>query len=80
VTRRYQSGHGFHAFGRGLATNLHDLGVDGPTIQRILRHGDVSTTRRCYIKTLPEQSVAANEEVGDADRPGQLNLQPWLTK
>jgi integrase len=51
--------HGFHAFRRGLATNLHDLGVDDLTIQRILRHGDVSTTRRCYIKTLPEQSVAA---------------------
>jgi integrase len=51
--------HGFHAFRRGLATNLHDLGVDDLTIQRILRHGDVSTTIRCYIKTLPEQSVAA---------------------
>jgi hypothetical protein len=33
--------------------------VDDLTIHRILRHGDVSTTRRCYIKTLPEQSVAA---------------------
>lgn len=51
--------HGFHAFRRGLATNLHDLGVDDLTIQRILRHSDVSVTQRCYIKTLPAQSIAA---------------------
>jgi integrase len=50
---------GFHAFRRGLATNLHDLGVDDLTIQRILRHSDVSVTQRCYIKTLPAQSIAA---------------------
>jgi integrase len=54
---------GFHAFRRGLATNLHDLGVDDLTIQRILRHGDVATTRRCYIKTLPEQSVVAMKKL-----------------
>ena len=50
--------HGFHAFWRVLATNLHDLGVD-LTIQRILRHSDVSVTQRCYVKMLPEQSAAA---------------------
>jgi hypothetical protein len=38
-------------------------GVDDLAIQRILRHGDVSTTRRCYIKTLPEQSVAAMKKL-----------------
>lgn len=30
--------HGWHAFRRGLATNLHALGVDDKTIQAILRH------------------------------------------
>ena len=30
--------HGWHAFRRGLATNLHRLGVDDKTIQAILRH------------------------------------------
>lgn len=55
--------HGFHAFRRGLATNLHDLGVDDLTIQRILRHSDVSVTQRCYIETLPEQSVAAMKKL-----------------
>jgi len=54
---------GFHAFRRGLATNLHDLGVDDLTIQRILRHSDVSVTQRCYIKTLPEQSIAAMKKL-----------------
>jgi integrase len=42
---------GWHAYRRGLATNLHALGVDDKTIQAILRHEDVSTTQRSYIKT-----------------------------
>jgi integrase len=50
---------GWHAFRRGLATNLHDLGVDDLTIQRILRHSSVEITRRAYIRTLPEQSIDA---------------------
>lgn len=41
---------GFHAFRRGLATNLHALGVQDIDIQAILRHSDVSVTRECYIK------------------------------
>ncbi len=49
---------GRHGFRRGRATNLHALGVDDLTIQRILRHSNVATTQKCYIKTLPEQSVA----------------------
>jgi integrase len=51
--------HGFHAFRRGLATSLYDLGVDDFMIQQILRQADVETTRRHYIKPLPEQSIAA---------------------
>jgi len=50
---------GWHGFRRGLATNLNALGVSDLTIQRILRHGDVSTTRRAYIKTLPKQALDA---------------------
>ena len=50
---------GWHAFRRGLATNLHDLGVDDITIQRVLRHSSVEVTRKSYIRTLPEQSVDA---------------------
>jgi integrase len=51
--------HGWHAFRRGLATNLHELGVDDLTIQKILRHEDVSTTRKSYIKQRDEKSVEA---------------------
>ena len=56
---RFPQWRGWHAFRRGVATNLHDLGVDDKTIQAILRHSDVSVTQRCYIKTLPPQTVAA---------------------
>jgi integrase len=55
--------HGFHAFRRGLATNLHALGVDDLTIQRILRHSDVSVTQRCYIKTQDSQKIEAMQKL-----------------
>jgi integrase len=51
--------HGWHAFRRGLATNLHDLGVPDKTIQAILRHANVAITQNSYIKTLDAQSIAA---------------------
>jgi integrase len=50
--------HGWHAFRRGLATNLNDLGHLDLTIQRILRHSDVTTTRRSYIKPREHQVTA----------------------
>ena len=45
---------GWLADRRGLATNLHELGVPDKVIQAILRHEDVSTTQRVYIKTVPQ--------------------------
>jgi integrase len=44
---------GWHAYRRGLATNLHELGIPDKVIQAILRHEDVKTTQRSYIKTVP---------------------------
>ena len=35
---------GWHAYRRGLATNLHELGVPDIVIQAILRHEDIRTT------------------------------------
>jgi site-specific recombinase XerD len=35
-----------------LATNLHELGVPDKVIQAILRHEDVKTTQKSYIKTM----------------------------
>jgi integrase len=51
--------HGWHAFRRGLATNLHRLGVPDKTIQRILRHANVAVTQNCYIKTVDADAAAA---------------------
>lgn len=69
--------YGWHAFRRGLATILHDAGVDDLTIQRILRHSDVSVTRRSYIKRLPQQAhdamakiqkqIASNDRAASAE-------------
>ena len=55
--------HGWHAFRRGLATNLHDLGVPDKTIQAILRHANVAVTQNSYIKTLDSQSIAAMRQL-----------------
>jgi len=55
--------HGWHAFRRGLATNLHDLGVPDKTIQAILRHANVAVTQNSYIKTLESQSIAAMRQL-----------------
>ena|SRR6266851_2804625 len=41
--------NGWHAFHRGLATNLHDMGVPTKVIQRICRHADEATTKKHYI-------------------------------
>lgn len=50
---------GYHAFRRGLATNLRALGVDDLTIMEILWHSDVGVTRASYIKRVDEKSVDA---------------------
>jgi integrase len=55
--------HGWHAFRRGLATNMHDLGVPDMTIQAILRHANVAVTQNSYIKTLDSQSIAAMRQL-----------------
>lgn len=49
----------WHPFRRGLATNLHRLGVDDRTIQSILRHSSVHTTREIYIKGFDGDAIAA---------------------
>lgn len=53
--------YGLHAFRRGLATNLYELGVDDIVIQAILHHSDVSVTRQAYIKNdgVDPRSLAA---------------------
>jgi integrase len=62
VTKAGVQWHGWHAFRRGLATNLHQLGVADKTIQRILRHANVAVTQNCYIKTADSEVAAAMEQ------------------
>lgn len=63
---------GWHAFRRGLATNLHRLGVDDKTIQAILRHSSLSTTQSIYIKTVSSDAEAAMEKL----RKAMENVRP----
>jgi integrase len=62
--------YGLHAFRRGLATNLHELGIGDIVIQAILRHSDVSVTRQAYIKNdaVDPRSLAAMEALESAVR------------
>jgi integrase len=65
--------HGWHALRRGLATNLNDLGHLDLTIQRILRHSDVTTTRRSYIKPRDHQMTAVMSQFeGELQRRNAL--------
>jgi len=72
--------YGLHAFRRGPATNLHDLGIADIVIQAILRHSNVSVTRAAYIKndSVDPQSLAAmqvlesavcSQHAGDDNQP-----------
>jgi hypothetical protein len=51
--------HGWHAFRRGLATNLHRLGISDKVIQQILRHANVTTTMNIYVRTVSSDAAAA---------------------
>jgi integrase len=50
---------GWHAFRRGLATNLFKLGVPAEVVQTILRHANASTTRTHYIVLQSENAGRA---------------------
>jgi integrase len=63
ITKAGTQWRGWHAFRRGLATNLHRLGVDDLTIQAILRHSRLAVTQKCYIKTASEQTQAAMQKL-----------------
>jgi integrase len=54
---------GWQAYRRGLATNLKELEVPDTTIQCILRHENVSTTQRFYIKTASAVAVEAMKKL-----------------
>jgi integrase len=57
--------HGWHAFRRGLATNLHQLGVADKDIQAILRHSNIGITMNIYVKSVAESQVDAMDLLGE---------------
>ena len=64
---------GWHAFRRGLATNLHALGIADKEIQAILRHSNIAVTQSCYIKALTESQVSAMDLVGEEFENSSIN-------
>jgi integrase len=60
-------------FRRGLATNLHALGIPDKEIQAILRHSNIAVTQSCYMKALTESQVSAMDLVGDEFENGSVN-------
>jgi hypothetical protein len=76
ATRHCLCGTAGDAFRRGLATNLHALGVDDKTIlrrsivglhdsQAILRHSNIGTTQNIYIKSVTKSPVIAMDSLSD---------------
>lgn len=63
LAKRKIAWHGWHAFRRGLATNLKALGVPTLTIQAILGHRNPRTTETHYIKTRQPELEAAMEKL-----------------
>jgi len=63
---------GWHAFRRGLASTLFELGCDDLTVQRILRHQNVGVTRAHYIRVRDPKVEDAMNRLNDAvTRSGQ---------
>jgi integrase len=57
---------GWHAFRRGLASNLYSMGVQPKTIRAILRHSDIGTTLGYYVQTPDEETREALQRIEDA--------------
>lgn len=58
--------HGWHAFRRGIASNLFELGCDDLTVQRVLRHSEVQVTRESYIKVRDPKLDQAMDRLSEA--------------
>jgi len=55
--------YGWHAFRRGLASNLYGLGAQDIVVQRILRHSKPHVTRERYIKVFDRTVLDAIDKV-----------------
>ena len=55
--------YGWHAFRRGLASNLYAMGAQDILVQRVLRHAKAHVTRDCYIKVFDRTLIGAMERL-----------------
>jgi hypothetical protein len=55
--------YGWHAFRRGLASNLYEIGAQDKVVQRILRHSKPHVTRERYIKVFDRTLLNAVAKV-----------------
>jgi integrase len=55
--------HGWHAFRRGLASNLYAMGAPDKVVQRILRHSRPHVTKERYIKVFDRTVLEAAEKM-----------------
>jgi hypothetical protein len=73
--------HGWHAFRRGLTTNLYELGIPPEVSQIILRQEDVETTRRHYLMLDQQKhSARAMKRLEGAIRKSKLGQQMGNSK
>jgi len=73
--------HGWHALRRGCGTNLAELGVPALTVQKILRHSNVATTMKYYIKTRKDAVAAGMDRMEEEIRRVEtLHLEPEIQK
>ena len=54
---------GFHNLRHSLASFLVRKGTDAKTVQRMLRHSDVSTTLGIYAHSMSDDRLAAQDEM-----------------
>ena len=50
--------HGFYSLRRGVATTLANLTKDGMASKGLLRHTNIATTMRYYVKDVPANTQA----------------------
>jgi integrase len=55
--------YGWHAFRRGLASNLYAMGAPDKVVQRILRHSKPHVTKEHYIKVFDRTVLEAVEKM-----------------
>jgi hypothetical protein len=53
--------HGWYSLRRGVATTLAGLTKDGMASKGLLRHTNLATTTRHYVKDVPENTLSAME-------------------